>query len=292
MPGLKTETIEVRGATTRIMRNGASGAPLVFLHGGVPGVTPYCSGMHVWGGALDRFAAERSVVALDLPGSGGTDLSGEITLDLLSRHVRATLEALGIARCHVIGHDLGGLLAFGLAVDAPALVSAVTAVASVAAAPTGDGVENLSLAYPPSPRWTRVSQAWAFERVSYSHRHIDDALLAACVDAADGRPHQEALRRMAAGENGESFVPSLMKAKSRFYEVCRSDGVPVPCQVVWGSHDPLGSVDQGLWLFRGIAKRQRAAQFHVINRAGALPFREEPESFHQVVSAFADVVFP
>jgi pimeloyl-ACP methyl ester carboxylesterase len=96
---------------------------------------------------------------------------------------------------------------------------------------------------------------------------------------------------MDAGENGERFVPSLMKAKSRFYEVCRTDGVPVPCQVVWGSDDPLGSVDQGLWLFRGIAKRQRAAQFHVINRAGALPFREEPESFHQVVSAFADGVF-
>jgi pimeloyl-ACP methyl ester carboxylesterase len=84
------------------------------------------------------------------------------------------------------------------------------------------------------------------------------------------------------------FVPSLMKAKSRFYEVCRTDGIKVPCQVIWGSHDPLTTFDQGLWLFRGLAQKQRASQFHVINRAGALPFREEPAAFQQVLNAFAD----
>lgn len=291
MPGLKAETIQVRGAATRILRNGASEAPLVFVHGGVPGVTPYCSGAHIWGAVLERFAQERSIVAVDLPGSGGTDLAGELAVDSLSQHLRATLEALAIRRCHLVAHDLGGLLALGLAVDVPQLVRAVTAVTSVAAAPTGDGVENLTLAHPPQPRWSRASQAWALERISYSQHPIDEALLAACTAAAAGGPHQAAQRRMAAGEHAESFVPSLMKAKSRFYEVCRTGGMPVPCQVVWGSHDPLGSLDQGLWLFRGIAQKQRIAQFHVINRAGALPFREEPEAFHHVVSAFADVVF-
>ena len=32
------------------------------------------------------------------------------------------------------------------------------------------------------------------------------------------------------------------------------------------------------------------SQFHVINRAGALPFREEPEAFSLVLNAFADAV--
>ena len=60
--------------------------------------------------------------------------------------------------------------------------------------------------------------------------------------------------------------------------------------MVWGSHDPLGGLALGLWVFRLLALKQKVAQFHVINRAGAFPFREEPEAFHGVVSAFAESV--
>jgi len=293
MTSLKDESIKVAGLATRVLRAGASDSALVFVHGGVPGVTPYCSGAHIWGAVLERFAAERSVVAVDLPGSGGTGLpdGADITMEALSRHLRATLDALGVRRCHVIGHDLGGLIALGLANEAPSLFQAVSAVASVAAAPTGDGVENFTLAYPPPPRWGRAAQAWALERISYTHHHIDHPLLAACVAAAGLAPHREAVRRMAGGADAESFVPSLMKAKSGFYEICRQRGIPVPVQIIWGSHDPLGTLDQGMWLYRSVAQAQSASQFHLINRAGALPFREEPEAFHQVVSAFSDAVF-
>ena len=231
----------------------------VFIHGGVPGVTPYASGPHIWG---------------DQEGEKVT-VTGR-TVDAMTASVRKSIEGKG--KCHLVGHDLGGLLAFNVAIESPQLVSAVTVVASVAAAPTGDSVPNNTLDYPPQPLWSRESQRWALERVSYSHHHIDDALLEGCVKAA---------AQQAAVDPNE-FVPSLMKAKSRFYEVCRTEGIKVPCQIIWGSHDPLGTFDHGLWLFRGVAQKQRAAQFHVINRAGALPFREEPAAFHQIVSAFAE----
>ena len=233
----------------------------VFIHGGVPGVTPYASGPHIWG---------------DQDGEKVT-VTGR-TVDEMTESVRKSLKD----RCHLVGHDLGGLVAFMVAIDAPQLVGAVTAVASVAAAPTGDGVPNTTLAYPPQPLWSRQSQRWALERVSYSHAHISDELIEGCVAAAAKQPP------MTPDTYENEFVPSLMQAKSRFYEVCRTEGVKVPCQVIWGSHDPLTTLDQGLWLFRGLAQKQRVAQFHVINRAGALPFREEPQAFQQVVSAFAE----
>ncbi len=138
-----------------------------------------------------------------------------------------------------------------------------------------------TFAYPPKPLFGCESQRWALERVSYSHHHIDDALLDACVAAA---------AKQQSVSYAEEFVPSLMKAKSRFYEVCRTEGVKVPCQVIWGSHDPLSTFDHGLWLFRGLAQKQRVSQFHVINRAGALPFREEPVAFRQVLESFADAL--
>jgi 2-hydroxy-6-oxonona-2,4-dienedioate hydrolase len=234
---------------------------MVLVHGGVPGITPYCSGPHIWGSSL------KNAMAIEVSGH---------TIEAMTQSVRKAIEGKG--KCHLVGHDLGGLLALNVAIETPQLVSAVTTVASVAAAPTGDGLPNYTFAHPPQPLWSRESQRWALERVSYSHHHIDDALLEACVAAA---AKQQAVHL-------DEFDSSLMKAKSRFYEICRTEGIKVPCQVIWGSHDPLATFDHGLWLFRGIAQKQRAAQFHVINRAGALPFREEPKAFHHIVSAFRE----
>ena len=243
---------------------------MVFIHGGIPGVTPYASGPHIWGSVLKRF---ENAIAIEVSGQ---------TVDAMTQSVRKALEGKG--RCHLVGHDLGGLLAFNVAIESPQLASAVTAVASVAAAPTGDGVPDVTFAHPPKPLYGKASQRWALERISYAHHHVDDALLSECEKAA--RKQQPITPDAYANE----FVPSLMKAKSRFYEVCRTEGIKVPCQIIWGSHDPLGTFDHGLWLFRGVAQKQKAAQFHVINRAGALPFREEPVAFHQVLAAFADAV--
>jgi pimeloyl-ACP methyl ester carboxylesterase len=241
---------------------------IAFIHGGIPGVTPYASGPHIWGPVLDRF-----------PGAITVDVSGQ-TVDTMTQSVRKAIEGKG--KCHLVGHDLGGLLALCIAIDAPQSVSAVTAVASVAASPTGDGVGDFTFAYPPKPLFSKESQRWALERISYSHQHIDGKLLDGCVAAAAKQ------QPMAPETYANEFVPSLMKAKARFYEVCRREGIKVPCQVLWGSHDPLATFDHGLWLFRGIAQKQRVSQFHVINRTGSLPFREEPAAFYQIVSAFAD----
>jgi pimeloyl-ACP methyl ester carboxylesterase len=245
---------------------------LIFIHGGVPGVTPYASGPHIWGSCLSMFDGE--TVTLTLEGD---------TVDAMLDAVKAAIPD----GAHLVGHDLGGLLALLAACDLPSKVRSVTAVSSVAAAPTGDGVPVIALDHPPLPLWSRESQRWALERVSYSHHHIDDALLDACVDAATG-----IATRAPGRAAGDAFMPSLMAAKSKFFAMCRDREFPVPAQVIWGTHDPLGSFEQGLWLFRVIAATQKEAQFHAINRAGALPFREEPEAFHQAVSAFVEATGP
>jgi pimeloyl-ACP methyl ester carboxylesterase len=228
---------------------------LIFIHGGVPGVTPYCTGPHIWGRCLELFRKEFKVQVAGLPEQIDDMAKGE--------------------KAHLVGHDVGGLMALSYALKNPQNVSAVTAVSSVAAAPTGDGVDDEAIAHPPLPLWSRASQAWALERLSYSRQHIDDALLDGCVAAAAKQPAAS-----------EAFATALTQAKFDLFEACRGEGLKVPVQVVWGSHDPLGSVDLGLWLFRIVAQRQKVAQFHVVQRTGALPFREEPEAFHQVVAAF------
>jgi pimeloyl-ACP methyl ester carboxylesterase len=233
---------------------------LIFVHGGVPGVTPYVSGPHIWGRCLELFRKEFEVSTVNF---AGKDLDSQI--EELSKGKKA----------HLVGHDIGGLVALSCALKNPGVVQAVTAVSSVAAAPTGDGVDDFVLAHPPLPKWSRASQAWALERVSYSRHHIDEALLDACVAAAKAQPAAD-----------EKFGMAVTQAKTKLFETFRGEGLKVPVQVVWGSHDPLATVDQGLWLYRLAAQQQRVAQFDVIQRTGALPFREEPEAFHQIVAAF------
>jgi len=281
----------VAGISTRAWCGGRrSEAPtLVFIHGGVAGVTPYCSGAHVWGAVLERLADEREVIALDLPGAGGTSLpDGPWSFDTIASHVAASLDAFGVREAHLVGHDLGGLVALDLAALQPNRVAAVTTVASIAASPSGDTVENLTFAHPPAPLYSRASQRWAFERVAWSDHWIDAGLLDACVASAGGEPHREAQRRV--GEAADAFHTSVTQARLRFFERCRGDGFQLPVQVIAGSHDPLGTLDQTLWQFRLVAARQVATQMHVINRAGALPFRDQPVEFVDVVAAFAEAV--
>ncbi len=284
----------IAGVPTRGWRSekiGGRAPTLVFLHGAIPGRTPYCSGAHIWGDCLEGFADERNVVALDLPGAGGTGVpAAGLTVDAIVAHVRATLEALGIARSHLVGHDLGGLIALALATAMPDRVSAVSTIACVSAAPSGDMVENLTFAYPPAPMWSRHSQAWALERISYAHHHVDRQLLDACVEAAGGEPHRSAQSSLHSSPGADAFFASVTQAKARFYETCRENGIPVPVQVIWGGDDPLGTIDQALWLYRLVAARQPATQFHLINRTGALPFREDRAVFHQIVASFSDAI--
>ncbi|MEO7243248.1 MAG: alpha/beta hydrolase, partial [Variovorax sp.] len=70
----QSQLLDVAGVSTRVLTQGDAGPTMVFLHGGTPGVTPYCGGSHLWGDVLSAFAADCRVIAMDLPGAGGTDV--------------------------------------------------------------------------------------------------------------------------------------------------------------------------------------------------------------------------
>jgi pimeloyl-ACP methyl ester carboxylesterase len=95
--------------TLNHVRLGA-GPPLVLVHG-------LGSWWRVWTPQLGALAAERDVVALDLPGFGRTPAlpDGEApTTERLSRSVAELIEELGLERPHVAGFSLGGGIALEL----------------------------------------------------------------------------------------------------------------------------------------------------------------------------------
>jgi pimeloyl-ACP methyl ester carboxylesterase len=86
-----------------------SGPPLVLIHG-------IGSQWQVWSPVIDRLAAERDVIALDLPGFGESlPMDGAIpSVPELARSVARFVGELGVERPHVAGNSLGGAVALEL----------------------------------------------------------------------------------------------------------------------------------------------------------------------------------
>ncbi len=286
----KTE-LQVAGRRVSLIKAGTSaGEPVVLLHGGCAGLSPIATGSHVFDRVIPLFAAGRQVIAPDLPGYAGSDLTSPVDLDVdkQASFVLALLDVLSIDRAHLVGHDLGGFIALWLAITAPKRVRSLSIAASPMCPPTGDGLNDILFDATPLPLWSRRSQAWAFERLSYSHEHVDAALLDACEGAARSKPHRDAVDAMG-DERLRHRNFGIAALKGRIWEALRK-GLTVPTQIVWASHDPTTTREAGYVLFKVIAEHQGAAQFHLINRAGSFVFREQPAEFARVVAAFQDGV--
>jgi len=84
-----------------------SGEPLVLVHG----VTHR---RQAWYPVLDELAEQREVILVDLPGhgrSGPLVTAGRPVADVLREEFKAFLREQGLARPHVAGNSLGGLVA-------------------------------------------------------------------------------------------------------------------------------------------------------------------------------------
>src|SRR5437016_8324199 len=88
-----------------------AGEPLVLIHG-------IGSRWQVWEPVLDRLAAERDVIAIDLPGFGASPMPPPGTpagIESLTSLVSDFLDSLDIDRPHVAGNSLGGWISVELA---------------------------------------------------------------------------------------------------------------------------------------------------------------------------------
>jgi pimeloyl-ACP methyl ester carboxylesterase len=88
-----------------------SGEPLVLIH-------PLGGELVVWEPVLERLARDRDVIAVDLPGFGGSrplSNGAAATPRVLARSVASFLDELGLGQVHVAGNSLGGWVALELA---------------------------------------------------------------------------------------------------------------------------------------------------------------------------------
>lgn len=107
MPAVRVDDIDLHYVEA------GAGAPLLLIHG--------LGGSHQdWAHQLAEFAPHFRVIAPDLRGFGDTPVGRRlISIQRLTHDVLALLDALGIKRCFVIGHSMGGAIAQQLTLDHP-----------------------------------------------------------------------------------------------------------------------------------------------------------------------------
>ncbi|MFD5518962.1 alpha/beta fold hydrolase [Streptomyces sp. NPDC127066] len=245
-----------------------TGEPLLLLHG---------IGHHrqAWDPVIPILAAERDVIAVDLPGFGASPALPEgMTHDLptVVPLLGALCEALEIERPHVAGNSLGGLLALELGREK--LVRSVTALS-------------------PAGFWSPVERRYAFglliamrqaarrmpvpviERLSRSA--AGRTVLTSSIYARPGRRSPDAVvAETLALAHAEGFDETLRAGTNvRF-----TDDIPtLPVTVAWGTRDRLLIRRQGVRA-KQIIPRARLVR---LPGCGHVPMNDDPALVARVI---------
>jgi pimeloyl-ACP methyl ester carboxylesterase len=109
---------------------------IVLLHG-------YLESIEVWEDFTKLLKPHLRVIAIDLPGHGISETRGEVhTMEFLADTVHAVLEELGVEKCFVCGHSMGGYAALELLRKYPETLGGIVLFHSVAMADSDEKREN------------------------------------------------------------------------------------------------------------------------------------------------------
>jgi pimeloyl-ACP methyl ester carboxylesterase len=231
--------------------------PLLYLHGTAP------SGR--WLPVHEQLTERFSVYAPDLPGFGGTEAPEWVEgMDDLLLHLRELLDALGLARPHVVGYSLGGWLAAELAVFYPERVGGLV----LAAAP------GLHVAE------ATVADLFALggERLARTlfHNPADASLFFSSSPTVEERVRQyRELTMLARLAWNPSFDPKLRRRLRR---------VASPTLLLWGAEDRLVPPAHG----EAYRAALPDARLTLLPECGHMAPLERPDAFAAAIIAFLE----
>jgi pimeloyl-ACP methyl ester carboxylesterase len=280
--------VEVDGIRTRYFDQG-SGEILLLVHGSHFGTTDACDSAIDWELNFDSLAQWFHVIAVDKLGQGHTDnpkSDADYTMAAVVQHTARFIETMELKNVHLIGHSRGGYIVGRLTLDHPNLVGSCTIIDSGTLAPGPSKTESIMI-NAPKPHLSRESQRWVAEHYSFRDDHITETWLDAAVEIANLPKYREAVRKMEdQGLKRNHFFPHLAVHKEETLNWIMQGRLKTPTMLVWGYNDPTALLKRGQALFELIADSNPNSEMHIINQAGHFCYREQPETFNQVIKGF------
>jgi pimeloyl-ACP methyl ester carboxylesterase len=253
--GLDGRAVVVAGLRLHTSERGTGRPPFVVLHHSTgPLWTPFC----------DALAAQRAVIAPDLPGFGRSERPDDARSprDLAILWLRA-LDELEPAPVHLVGLGLGGWVAAEIATMAPRRLASLTLVGAAGIRPRDGFIHD-----PMMSSWTD------YARLGFHDEERFETVIGS-------EPSDELLtlwdhsREMTARITWKPWMwslqlPSLLR------------GVATPSLVVWGRHDRIVPVDCAHQYTQLLAD----ARLEIVDAAGHTVDLEQPELLARLIGDF------
>jgi pyruvate dehydrogenase E2 component (dihydrolipoamide acetyltransferase) len=255
------QEIEVAGRRLRYLALGEGGVPVMLVHG-------FGGDLNSWMFTQPVLAEGRRVIALDLPGHGGSVKEvGRGDSESLADAVEGTLAALGIERVHLVGHSMGGAIVTVLTLRRPNRIASLSLLGSAGLGPEINGpfidgfirvarrreaVENLNLlVHDPA----LISRVMVEEVLRYKRLDGVTAALTRIAEAwfAGGR--------------------QLLDLRGPVAQL------GMPMQLIWGREDRVIPVAHA----EALASR---FPVHVLDQAGHLPHMEKAGEVNRLIGEF------
>lgn len=280
-PSLTGETIvagrRINYVDTGPTGNGSGGSSaLIFIHG-LGGI------WQNWLLNIPPFMDARRIVAMDLPGFGGSELPAEpISIRGYAKVVDELLDQLGVERGVVVGNSMGGFIGAELALSFSTRVEKLVLVSAA----------GLSIEYQRREPLLSLARVWqpvnahvfAARRDLFARRpRLRRAALQTVVrypEKLSGPLTWEILQ----GQGKPGFVGALDALMSySFRERLREIGMPV--LIVWGRNDMLVPVSDADRFEELIGPNARKVLF---DDTGHVPMIERPSRFNDLLRGFLE----
>lgn len=245
-----------------------AGDPVILLHG-----FPLHRG--IWKGQLDPLAAKNRVIAFDLPGYGqASTLHCPDSLDGFTAVVDASAHAIASPPAVLVGHSMGGYLAFEEYGSHPERVRALVLTSTRSEADSDEAAAK---------RHATIARLRQDGPGSFAVETARNLLAPSNAGNADlFMTVLQAIRTAPVS----SLVATLLSLASRPDFTDFVAQIRVPTLVLWGEEDRLIPPEQS----KALAEAIPGAKGVAIPKAGHLPFLENPSAFNQAVLEFLEKV--
>jgi pyruvate dehydrogenase E2 component (dihydrolipoamide acetyltransferase) len=261
---LAPREIDAGGKQLRVLDlGGGEATPIVLVHG-------FGADLNSWMFTQPALAERGRVLALDLPGHGGsTKVLDGADAESFAAVIDRALGALGIARCHLVGHSMGGGIALNFAAWQPERVASLTLIA---AAQLGAEINGAFIdGFVKAQRRREAQEVLALlvhDPAMVSRAMVEDVLRYKRLDGVAA-----ALETIAA----EWFPGGIQRVDNAVVAA----NLRVPVQLIWGKDDRIIPLAHAEAL-------KKKLPVHILDDAGHLPHMEKSGEVNRLIGGFIE----
>ncbi len=265
-------SVELDGARVNYVEMG-EGPTLVLVHG--------LSGCwQNWLGQIPHFARSHRVLALDLPGFGGSPMpEWETNIPNYGRVVDDFCRELNVHSAALVGNSMGGFISAEVSIAEPDWVDKLVLVSAA-------GITHARMRKEPAEMAARMAAAAAplalrFQETSLLRPRMRWAAFRGIFHAPHRMRPELLWEQYRAAMGAPAFLPAV-QALIGYDFTDRLERVEDPTLIVWGRNDRIVTPADA----QGYARHLRNSRVVIFDRCGHCPQLERPLRFNRLLEQF------